>query len=401
LKILIYTLVAGTKELLLLVLILLMGVIVFACLIYLAERRETNTLFPHIPISLWWAMVTITTLGYGDLRPTTWQGYIVGSMCAATGVLIIALTVPIVVNNFSVYYTFAQRTSGLKERRTEKEKQERRMSNMLKALKHMHIENVPGNLPIIGNGGSKNLLTRLRNNMKKRREVGDSYINIGNGNIRSESALSMASNHGDSNKQINIPIDEKTAQNGAVNRSFSMQSDINNLNVSSGSDNKAILDNKTPDSNLQNVRQVQQGSTLRVHPSPTPSKEHIDVSISDKTQSSPTPPEAHFDVSISDKTQSSPTPPEEHFDVSISDKTQSSPTPSKEHFDVSISDKTSTVSYHLQKPAISVSLPEPEVHVSGRKESLKIVDNITSEHHRLLPSGAYRCTQENDNESKT
>ncbi|XP_064619556.1 potassium voltage-gated channel protein Shaw-like [Lineus longissimus] len=325
LKILVYTLIASTKELLLLVLILLIGVIVFACLIYLAERREVNTFFPHIPISLWWAMVTITTLGYGDLRPTTWQGYIVGSMCAATGVLIIALTVPIVVNNFSVYYTFAQRTSRLKERRMEKEKQERRMSIMMKALKHMHTTD--GNTPSIRNGGSANIFARLR---KKKREVADAHINLGNGTIRAESALSTTtmSSHGDSNRHTNIPIDDKPrVQNGVVNRSFSMQSDINNLNVSVGSDKKPILQNKISDPHLLNVGQTQEGSTLRLQPSPTPSEKNFDVSISDK----------------------------------------------------------SSVSYHLQKPAISVSLSQPEV--TNSKESLNDSRQIAnSEHHRLLPA---------------
>lgn len=125
LKILVYTIKASTKELLLLVLILLIGVIIFACMQYYAElltESEGNASdFPHIPIAFWWALVTMTTVGYGDVYPKTWFGYIVGAGCAISGVLVVALTVPIIVNNFSVYYTHAQSREKLKLRKKQLE----------------------------------------------------------------------------------------------------------------------------------------------------------------------------------------------------------------------------------------------------------------------------------------
>ena len=110
LKILLQTFRASSKELMLLVFFLVLGIIIFASLVYYAERIQPN---PHndfnsIPLGLWWALVTMTTVGYGDMVPKTYLGMFVGALCALGGVLTVALPVPVIVSNFEMYYSHTQ-----------------------------------------------------------------------------------------------------------------------------------------------------------------------------------------------------------------------------------------------------------------------------------------------------
>ena len=103
--ILIYTLKASIKELLLMVAFLLVGMLIFSSLIYYADDRDTFTSIPH---SFWWALITMTTVGYGDMYPVTEWGYVIGSLTAMSGLLMIGFSVPILVNNFLMYYKHVQ-----------------------------------------------------------------------------------------------------------------------------------------------------------------------------------------------------------------------------------------------------------------------------------------------------
>ncbi|XP_071960618.1 potassium voltage-gated channel protein Shal-like [Antedon mediterranea] len=118
LRILGYTLKSCASELGFLLFSLTMAIIIFATIMYYAEKSDTNTVFISIPAAFWYTIVTMTTLGYGDMVPTTILGKIVGGMCSLCGVLVIALPVPVIVSNFSRIYHQSQRTDKRKAQRT-------------------------------------------------------------------------------------------------------------------------------------------------------------------------------------------------------------------------------------------------------------------------------------------
>ncbi|XP_061085457.1 potassium voltage-gated channel subfamily C member 2-like isoform X1 [Conger conger] len=126
LRVLGHTLRASTNEFFLLIIFLALGVLIFATMIYYAERigasptdptASHHTQFKNIPIGFWWAVVTMTTLGYGDMYPRTWSGMLVGALCALAGVLTIAMPVPVIVNNFGMYYSLAMAKQKLPKKR--------------------------------------------------------------------------------------------------------------------------------------------------------------------------------------------------------------------------------------------------------------------------------------------
>ena len=104
LRILGLTIKTSLRELGMFFFFLIIAMIIFSSAAYYADAGEPETKLTSIPESFWWAIVTMTTVGYGDIVPVGIWGKLVGTLCVIAGVLTIALPVPVVVANFNNFY---------------------------------------------------------------------------------------------------------------------------------------------------------------------------------------------------------------------------------------------------------------------------------------------------------
>lgn len=112
-----YTFKSNYRELGLLILFLGMGAIMFSSLTYVFENDAgKKTTFKTMLDAYWWAIITMTTIGYGDVVPITWTGKAIGTCCAIFGVLVIGLPIPIIGSSFNNFYAREKRREKVLQR---------------------------------------------------------------------------------------------------------------------------------------------------------------------------------------------------------------------------------------------------------------------------------------------
>ena len=93
----------SARELLLMLFCFLVTAVFYANIIFYAEYHEPTT-FQTPFAGLWWAVVTMTTVGYGDVVPKSTLGKIIGSACAIKGLLMLAMPLAIIATKFNAHY---------------------------------------------------------------------------------------------------------------------------------------------------------------------------------------------------------------------------------------------------------------------------------------------------------
>jgi len=84
------------EELILTTAMLMLLLVVSSCLMYECEHYAQPEAFPDIPSTMWWSVVTLTTVGYGDVYPETAAGKFFAAIIAILGIGMFALPTGIV-----------------------------------------------------------------------------------------------------------------------------------------------------------------------------------------------------------------------------------------------------------------------------------------------------------------
>ncbi len=95
--------------------IVFVAMVLAAGAIYMAESSQPGTQFTSIPRSMWWSIVTITTVGYGDMTPTTPFGQLIGGLVAFVGICSLALPVGILSSGYMQELSLKAKVQSLSE----------------------------------------------------------------------------------------------------------------------------------------------------------------------------------------------------------------------------------------------------------------------------------------------
>ena len=95
--------------LLLLVYLVLIFMVIMSSILYMVEDGDPDTSFVTIPDTFWCTIVTMTSVGYGDMYPITDAGRAVGSFIMLSGILTLAVPITLIGNNFQDVWVAAKK----------------------------------------------------------------------------------------------------------------------------------------------------------------------------------------------------------------------------------------------------------------------------------------------------
>ena len=81
--------------------LMIIALFLSSSLMYIAENESQPEKFSSIPETMWWGLITLTTVGYGDVSPVTPLGKVIGAFTAIMGICTVALLTGIVATSFA------------------------------------------------------------------------------------------------------------------------------------------------------------------------------------------------------------------------------------------------------------------------------------------------------------
>ncbi|KAL1023265.1 hypothetical protein UPYG_G00038460 [Umbra pygmaea] len=87
-----------------LLLFIAVGIFMFSALLHSVERDAEGSPFSSIPDTWWWATVSISQVGYGDVVPVSLPGRMVAFVCIFFGIILNGMPISLLFNKFSDYY---------------------------------------------------------------------------------------------------------------------------------------------------------------------------------------------------------------------------------------------------------------------------------------------------------
>ena len=103
-RVLIYSFRQNIRDLFIICIYIIVCMCVFASIFYITEGKPN---IRSIPRAWYYTIITLTTVGYGDTVPKSPFGKALSCLCAITGLLLFALTIPVLANNFLTLYKYA------------------------------------------------------------------------------------------------------------------------------------------------------------------------------------------------------------------------------------------------------------------------------------------------------
>lgn len=124
------------------------GVIVVATLVVVVGGGALISLidneeYPDVGIGMWWALQTVTTVGYGDVTPTQFGGRLVGAVLMLWGTAFIAIVTAVITSTFVARASREHYATQMKDLLSDRELMERRFDDLERKLDRLAASDAP------------------------------------------------------------------------------------------------------------------------------------------------------------------------------------------------------------------------------------------------------------------